>query len=193
MFQIFGILIWILFYGIYLGKMLIQRRKGIQTDQIAKGKKKGKLFWTEVFMKIATYLAVLVQGISIVENISVLPAFFRKVGVVVGFGGVLIFAVSVYTMRDSWRAGIPETDQIEFVETGIYKFSRNPAFLGFDLHYLGLLFMFFHPFLLICSCFAVIMLHLQILQEEYYLEKIFGETYCNYKRSVGRYLGRKER
>lgn len=39
--------------------------------------------------------------------------------------------------------------------------------------------------------FAIIMLHLQILQEERYLEKRFGEEYLIYKKEVFRYLGRR--
>ena len=45
-------------------------------------------------------------------------------------------------MRDSWRAGIPERDGTELVTGGLYAFSRNPAFLGFDLMYLGVFLLF---------------------------------------------------
>ncbi len=54
---------------------------------------------------------------------------------------------------------------------GIYNYSRNPAFLGFDLVYIGILLMFFNPVLLVISVFAMVMLHLQILREEKFLEK----------------------
>lgn len=42
-------------------------------------------------------------------------------------------------MRDSWSAGISETDKTELVTEGIYQFSRNPAFLEFNLLYIGIL------------------------------------------------------
>ena len=45
-------------------------------------------------------------------------------------------------MKDSWRAGIPEKDKTELVTGGIYAFCRNPAFLGFDLMYIGVLCMY---------------------------------------------------
>ena len=41
--KILGLAILIIFYGIYIGKMILQRRKGIQTDQIAKGRQKNKV------------------------------------------------------------------------------------------------------------------------------------------------------
>ena len=34
--EILGVVILVFFYSVYLGKMVIQRKKGIQTDQIAK-------------------------------------------------------------------------------------------------------------------------------------------------------------
>ena len=94
-------------------------------------------------------------------------------------------------MRDSWRAGIPEHDKTEMVTTGIYSISRNPAFLGFDLVYLGFLLMFFNPVLLVFTIFAVVMLHLQILQEEKFMADTFGSEYEKYRKHVFRYIGSK--
>lgn len=41
------------------------------------------------------------------------------------------------------------------------------------------------------SAFAIIMLHLQILQEERYLTENYGELYREYRKHVFRYLGRR--
>ena len=41
------------------------------------------------------------------------------------------------------------------------------------------------------SLFAILILHLQSLQEEQYLESTYGLTYTKYKNQVFRYLGRK--
>ncbi len=38
-----------------------------------------------------------------------------------------------------WRAGVSEKEKTELVTAGIYRWSRNPAFLGFDLLYIGFL------------------------------------------------------
>lgn len=95
-------------------------------------------------------------------------------------------------MRDSWRAGVSETDKTELVTGGIYQISRNPAFLGFDLVYIGILMMFFNWGLLAVSTLAALMFHLQIVNvEEDFLIKTFGDEYLEYKKKVNRYLGRK--
>lgn len=80
----------------------------------------------------------------------------------------------------------------ELVTTGIYRFSRNPAFLGFDLMYIGVLLLYGNLLTLGFSLFAMMMLHLQILQEERFLASTFGEPYREYCRRVFRYLGRRK-
>lgn len=189
--QVEAIMILVAFYSIYIGKMLIQRKKGIQTDQIAKGKKKDKTYYTELVMKVATYSVVIVEIISIVGNFSMLGTGPRMIGLSIGMLGIIIFGVAVWTMRDSWRAGIAENDKTDMVANGIYRFSRNPAFLGFDLVYAGIALMFCNPVLIVASVFAGVMLHLQILQEEKYLPTVFGEVYETYYKQVSRYFGRK--
>jgi protein-S-isoprenylcysteine O-methyltransferase Ste14 len=189
--KIIGLIIIAVFYLIYIGKLLLQKKKGIQTDQIARGKEKNKVFYIELILKIATYLIVPVEVISIFVSKTFLPQGFVIGGVVLGIVGDIIFATAVFTMKDSWRAGIAENNKTEMVTDGIYKISRNPAFLGFDCVYLGIMLMFFNWVLWIFTLFAMVMLHLQILQEEKYLEQVFGEEYVNYKSIVCRYIGRK--
>lgn len=191
--RILAIITLIMFYAVYIGKMILQRRKGIQTDQIAKGKAKNSTFYTECFMKVATYLVVVVEVISILSMEQTSCFIVNILGIVLGIVGDIVFALAVITMKDSWRAGIAQNDKTEMITCGIYQFSRNPAFLGFDLVYVGILFMYFNWGLLICTIFAMVMLHLQILQEETYLSKVFGETYLEYKNKVRRYLGRRDK
>lgn len=190
-YQIGGILILLLFYGIYIGKIISQKKKGITTDQIAKGKEKGNRFYIEIIMKLATYSVVAVELISILMGYSLLGFHGKVSGLILGLLGDLLFGVAVWTMRDSWRAGIAENDKTTIVTSGIYKWSRNPAFLAFDLVYIGLLIMYFNWILLIFTLWAMVMLHLQILQEETYLPSVFGEAYLEYKKHTLRYLGRK--
>lgn len=180
----------ILFYGIYLIKMLAQHRRGIQTRQIGRRKEK-TLHRVETWMAVATYSVIPVQVISMVIGWNYMPSGARFTGFLTALAGDMIFLAAVLCMKDSWRAGIPESDKTAIVTDGIYKFSRNPAFLGFDLMYLGVFLMYANPLTGFFTVFAILMLHLQILQEEKYLADTFGEEYGRYKRQVFRYLGRK--
>lgn len=49
--KIIGLLILAVFYAVYIIMMVLQKRKGIQTDQIAKGKQKTKVFYIELVIK----------------------------------------------------------------------------------------------------------------------------------------------
>ncbi len=180
------------FYGIYFTKMLIQKRHGIRTHQI--GRRKEKMLHTvETLMGIATLCAPAAQLVSVIIGWNYMPAGARFTGFCIGMIGDAVFLVSVLCMRDSWRAGIPESDRTELVTGGIYRFSRNPAFLGFDLMYIGVMLLYFNPLTAVFSLFAMVMLHLQILQEEKYLTGVFGEPYTAYRKQVFRYLGRRNR
>ena len=179
-----------LFYGIYFTKMLAQKQRGIQTRQIGRRKEKS-IHTVELLMSAATLGAPIAQLLSIAFGWSYLPANARFTGFCTGMLGDASFLLSVLCMKDSWRAGIPDKDKTELVTTGIYRFSRNPAFLGFDLMYVGVLLLYGNLLTLGFSVFAIVMLHLQILQEERYLVNTFGAPYQEYCRHVSRYLGRK--
>lgn len=191
LFQITGIAILLVFYGCYFIKMAAQRRKGIQTDQIGRGKV-GFVRFVEITMKIATYLAPVAEAVSILMNRTLLSFSLRVVGAGIGVLGTAVFVLSVVTMGDSWRAGVSNEGKTELVTNGIYQISRNPAFLGFDLVYIGILMMFFNGVLLAASVFAILLFHLQIVNvEEEYLLEAFGEEYLRYRKKVCRYIGRK--
>ena len=153
--------------------MFLQKKKGIQTDQIGKGKT-GRPKAIELIMKVATIFVPLTEMLSIYTNYSILSGMLRYARSVIATAGDIVFVISVLTMKDSWRAGVSETDKTELVTDGIYQISRKPAFLGFDLVYIGILLMFFNWISLIVSAFAILMFHLQIVYvEEVFLEESF--------------------
>lgn len=192
-FQTAGVVILLVFYGCYIGKMALQGRAGIRTDQMGRGKSgPGKRL--ERTVKAAAYGAVLTEAVSIALDTGPFPPPARALGAAAACVGTAVFILSVVTMGDSWRAGVPRGEKTELVTRGVYRLSRNPAFLGFDLLYAGMAVMFFNWVLLAVSLFTVFMFHRQIVRmEEPFLEETFGEAYREYRREVRRYLGRGRR
>lgn len=190
-YRISALIILAVFYGIYLVKQWRQKRRGIRTIQIGR-RKDTQAHTVETLMGIATAGIIPAQLLSITFGWSHLPANARFTGLCIGLVGDLIFLISVLCMKDNWRAGIPDRERTELVTDGIYAFSRNPAFLGFDLQYVGVLLMFCNLLTASFTVFAVTMLHLQILQEECYLTAAFGRAYLDYRHRVFRYLGRRK-
>lgn len=189
-YRLLALVVLVIFYIIYLLKMWVQKRQGICTQQIDR-QKESSIHRVEICMSIATVGIIPAQLLSIAFGWSHLPDNARFTGFCLGMLGDLIFLISVLCMRNSWRVGIPDKDRTELVTTGIYRFSRNPAFLGFDLQYLGVLLMFGNGLTAGFTVFAAVMLHLQILQEERYLTETFGTPYLEYRKQVFRYLGRR--
>ena len=193
--KITAIIIMAMFYTAYLGKKYSQRRQGITTNQIGKGSKPRRVLLVETIMGWSTVLVIPIEIASIllhpeftITNIlkNCLP--LQWTGLVVAATGVAFFITAMLTMADSWRAGIPDSDKTAFVQKGIYSISRNPAFLGFDLMYIGLLMAFPNMIHLLFVIFPIVMLHLQVRQEEEFLRKTFGAEYEKYCRKVRRYI-----
>jgi len=118
--------------------MLGQRKKGIQTNQLGVGKKKRRTMYTERILRTITTVIVLVIIVSIYLNTTLISnRIVRYLGILLIGIGTVVFIAAMITMRDSWRAGIPQGEKLQIVTKGIYRVSRNPAFLGFDLTYIG--------------------------------------------------------
>jgi len=45
---------------------------------------------------------------------------------------VLVFLLAMISIETSWRVGIDKKIKTELVTSGTYKYSRNPAFVGFS-------------------------------------------------------------
>lgn len=193
--KIIAIALLAIFYAAYFGKKVLQRRQGITTNQIGVGNKPKRTMLIERMMGIATLLIVPVEVLSIavyphwtlLSPLQDCPTM-QWIGVALAAAGVAFFIIAMCTMADNWRAGIPEKDRTQLVQSGIYRISRNPAFVGFDLVYIGLLMAFPNLLHLVFALFAVVMLHLQILQEESFCRTTFGAQYDAYCRQVRRYL-----
>ena len=93
------------FYICYFAKMISQKKQGIRTDQLGKGKE-GFVKFVEVTLKIVTYIIPIIQIISIVLYAGMVHIVVRIIGIAVTGVGVLVFITSVLQMKDNWRAGV---------------------------------------------------------------------------------------
>ena len=185
-------LLLLIFYIAYFAKQCSLKKHGIHTNRLAKGTKPQKTQTIETFLLFTTYITAAVQFCSVFffsyMGNFVTPTAVRITGISVTSFGVICFLLAITTMRRNWRAGIDETQKTDIVSNGIYRYSRNPAFVGFDLLYIGTSMVFPNIPMLLCSLLAVTLLHLQILEEEKFLLVVFGEKYSEYKKKAARYL-----
>lgn len=174
-------------YSFYLLKMIVQMKKGINTDVLGCGKKSTKERAIEISLKVMSYLTVVIEILSVVcTNPS--SQLLAWLGMAITLAGVSLFICAAVTMQDSWRAGISHKEKTALITEGIYGISRNPAFCGLDLTYIGTLLAFpsIPHFMLVVVTITVF--HFQILQEEEYLSSRSDINYFSYKRRVRRYI-----
>ena len=173
-------------------KQIILKKHGINTNRLAKGSKSKQTQLIEICLLIATYVTAIMQFLSAFLFIRMgkfeLPFAIRITGVCLIFCGVIFFLLAILTMQDNWRAGIDKKQKTNMVTNGIYHYSRNPAFVGFDLLYIGTVLVFPNVLMALFVIITIILLHLQILEEEKHLVSEFGETYIAYKNKIARYL-----
>lgn len=180
------------FYIAYFAKQILLRKKGIVTNRLAKGSKPKKTAIIETGLLLITYgMAVFQYAGFFLERYLLplkLPTALRWLGIILAGLGVLFFILAITTIRDSWRAGIDESQKTSMVTRGVYSISRNPAFVGFDLLYIGSALAMPGVVIAVMAAAGVLFMHLQILEEEAYLPRIFGDEYVEYKKKTPRYF-----
>jgi len=106
--------------------------------------------------------------------------------VVAGLGLLLSFNTSFSrkgTAVEPWK---PTT---AIVTTGPYRVTRNPAYLGMAVTYIGIAVMSSAPWVLVPLPVVLAVIDRGVIaREERYLERKFGEEYVGYKRTVRRWI-----
>jgi protein-S-isoprenylcysteine O-methyltransferase Ste14 len=102
-------------------------------------------------------------------------------------GGAIVI-VAIVQLGQSTAVGLPERNT-ELKTRGLYRFTRNPIYVGGFILCIGSCFYAIHLINLLC-CAIVIGIHLRIVRrEEEFLEKRFGQQWLDYKQHVPRYVG----
>jgi protein-S-isoprenylcysteine O-methyltransferase Ste14 len=109
-------------------------------------------------------------------------------------GFLLAFGISITAtgFRTQKRAGtdpIPFNPSTVIVLHGLYRFSRNPMYIGFAIATLGMAILLDSLWTLGCVPLGLLLVdRLIVAREERYLERKFGAEYLNYKSRVRRWL-----
>ena len=112
----------------------------------------------------------------------------KGIGLILVTIGFIIGILAFITMKNSWRIAIKYDQETELITNGIFRISRNPYFLSYDILFLGYIFYFPSIVLIILYLFLIIMFHFIILEEEKFLESKHEKLYLTYKNKVNRYL-----
>jgi protein-S-isoprenylcysteine O-methyltransferase Ste14 len=97
-------------------------------------------------------------------------------------------SIAQYQMASSWRIGIDYGEKTKLISHGLFKYSRNPVFLGVLTSYLGIFLI--TPNILSFSIILVIFVAIQtqVRLEEEYLTNAHGDQYDLYMTRVRRWI-----
>lgn len=192
-FQMLSLSALLLFYAAYIIKLLLLQSKGIRVDLLGKGFKPLQVRIIEVLLKATTYIGAVVQFATVLLPRRLMVLFTHPImqiaGIVLAYIGCIFFLMAIWIMKSNWRAGFNKEQHTELVTSGIYRISRNPAFVGFDLLYIGIMLTYPSMLTMVSSTLVLVMFHIQILGEEKHVESAYGAAYMSYASKVKRYLG----
>jgi protein-S-isoprenylcysteine O-methyltransferase Ste14 len=117
------------------------------------------------------------------------PAILRYVGLALTFVGFLLGIGAFIEFRKAHTTLNPHGSAKQLVTSGIYRFTRNPIYLGFLLMVIGIPLNSGLYWGMLLAPFYVLMIHRLIIRhEEAYLERKFGKAYTSYTSRVRRWL-----
>ena len=178
----------VLLLGMVLTRALQMKRRGIKATHFGNIDKKD--FFIPPF---ALFYFYIVFANSFHFPIVSTQEFFHSeaigwVGVLFCLAGLLLLSWSLVSFGQSFRVGIDTDHPDKLITTGIFAFSRNPIYVAFALILIGQFLIFSNWILLVYIGAAIWLFHRQVLREEEYLKKHYGQEYSEYCNRVRRYF-----
>lgn len=134
------------------------------------------------------HLAVILSSLSAVWPITINKTLALRGGLALILVGVITLAAGMIEFR-SWRRSCGQ-DTSQLITTGIYRWSRNPQFMGCLLYLLGISLVGRSGFAFTLTGAASLVIYLYTVHlAEPYLERLYGKEYQAYKARTPRWVG----
>ena len=132
--------------------------------------------------------ATILSSLYGVWSIPIDGTFALIAGLILIFSGVVLLAVGMIEFRTLRRSCGQDTSRL--ITGGVYRWSRNPQFIGCLLYLLGISLAgrsMFAFFLVIAA--SIVIYWYTVRLAEPYLERLYGEEYRLYKERTSRWFG----
>lgn len=122
------------------------------------------------------------------------PISYLSSGILISLGEILLIIAIVWVliaqinMQKSWRIGIDEDVKTPLIQNGLYKFSRNPIFLGMRVMLLGIFLILPSAATLVILVVGDLLIQIQVRLEEEFLSRSHGTLYRTYQKQVRRWI-----
>lgn len=183
-----GLLIFLLFISIVIGRNISLKRQGINAVEF--GKKDKKDFIILPFALLYIYLMVAhtfdlptFKNIILFYNSSI-----SWIGILFVIIALAFFIWTMISFRKSFRVGLVDNAQQGLITNGSFAISRNPIYVSFTFLLIGEFLVFGNWIFLVYILIGIWTFNRQVLKEEKFLLAQYGEDFTNYCKKVRRYL-----
>lgn len=145
------------------------------------------MFYSGKISGYITWIILLGYFLNVIPCSGVQILYLQWFSIFILVTGLMIVVISLVNLGKSTRLGLP-TENTTLKTNGIYRFSRNPMYFGFNLLTIASMFYCINLVLLILGTYSIITYHSLILREEKFLEERFRDEYFRYKKKVRRYI-----
>jgi protein-S-isoprenylcysteine O-methyltransferase Ste14 len=145
------------------------------------------LFYTGKISGYFTWLILLLALLNIHLFEEGRFLWIKHIAVILLSIGLVLTVISIVNLGSSTRLGLP-IENTTLRTGGLYRYSRNPIYIGFNLLTIASILYLFNITILILGLYSIIIYHFIILGEERFMENRFGNDYVEYKQKVRRYL-----
>tara|TARA_R110001592_G_scaffold363396_2_gene687697 strand:+ start:117465 stop:118067 length:603 start_codon:yes stop_codon:yes gene_type:complete len=114
--------------------------------------------------------------------------FMQLLGMVIMSTALVIIVVAQGQMGQSWRIGVDYDHRTEFVQQGLFRYSRNPIFAGIMLSVIGYFLVLPNAITLLIMVLDLALIQVQIRLEEQHLAAEHGDVYQRYCENVRRWV-----
>jgi protein-S-isoprenylcysteine O-methyltransferase Ste14 len=173
------------FLVVLFGGGILMRHRNINMDGQPPIEK--KVFYISKYAIVGLWCAMVVQSWGVSLSIWKTPNLLKWLSFLLWICGFLLLFIGRLGLAESFRVGSPN-EKTGLKVNGLYRFSRNPMYLGVYTTILACVLYTLNPIVLLVGVFAAAVHYRIVLAEEQYLQKIFGQEYAEYCSRVGRYI-----
>jgi len=173
-----------LLVAVVITRAVIQKQKIIGRPPIP------VVFFILAKMMVVINLAfLLLRGLQINVSTVCNPVFTTDViALALLVSGTVVLYVSTFQLNKDLIFGLSDSDDHHLLTKGIYSLSRHPFYLGFILILFSSCLLTPSYINIVAFLIAWFIHHFIMIEEEKFLESVYGEEYRLYKKRVSRYV-----
>ena len=195
--KVFLLIYLLIFFGLamILPSYRVWKTTGINPYKL--GKSKSAHDYIGILFRLSMLgVALVVVAFAFLPNLYeyLVPISYLSNSTLVIIGQVLLSIAVIWVlvaqvhMQKSWRIGIDEDVKTELIQTGLFKLSRNPIFLGMRVMLLGLFLVLPSAATLVILFVGDLLIQIQVRLEEEFLTRTHGKAYLAYQKQVRRWI-----